>query len=91
MCKELTVISIFLLGLLADVLWFWQKIEVRPNLFLQLALAIFLLTAIALIGKKFLSKYLVLPQKFSPVLIWKFDRLKFQPNLLKRQKLGIKV
>ena len=91
MCKELTVISIFLLGLLADVLWFGQKIEVRPNLFLQIALAIFLLTFIALIGKKFLSKYLLLPQKFPLVSIWKFDRLKFQPNFLKRQKLATKV
>ena len=91
MCKELTVISIFLLGLLADVLWIGQKSELGFNLFFQFGLAIFLLTIIVIVTKKFLSKYLISRPKFSRALILKCFRLKFQPNLLKRQTSAPKV
>ena len=91
MCKELTVISIFLLGLLADILWIGQKSELGFNLLLQFGLAIFLLTIIVIVAKKFLLKYLISHRKFSLFSIWKCFRLKFQSNLLKRQTSAPKV
>jgi hypothetical protein len=85
MCKELTIISIFLLGFLADVLWFGQTVELRLTFFLQLGLAIFLLTFIYFTGKKYLTKHFGLRPKFSPVSIWKFDRSGFRFGFWKRQ------
>ena len=74
MCKELTVISIFLLGLLADILWIGQKTELGFNLLLQSSLAVFLIILIMVAAKKFLSKYQNLRPKFSRASVWKFDR-----------------
>ena len=91
MCKELTVISIFVLGLLADGLWLGQNVKLGINLFLQIGLAMFLLILIAIVTKRFLSKYVNLRPKFSPFSIWKCFHLKFQSNLLKRQTSATKV
>lgn len=85
MCKELTVVTIFLLGLLADILWF----EITPDFgfifFLQIGLAIFLLTFIILAGKKYLIKRFYLRPKSLSASTWKFDRLRFLHGFWKRQ------
>ncbi len=85
MCKELTVISVFLLGLLADVLWFGQTADFSPIFFLQLGLVILLLTFIYLIGKKYLTKHFGRRLKFSLASIWRCFRLEFRLGLWKRQ------
>ena len=91
MCKELTIISIFLLGLLADILWFGQTYEFGKLFLVQISLALFIMTFIVAIGKKFLSKYPSLNRRFSLVLPLRFDRLRFQPNLWKRQTSSTEV
>lgn len=57
MRKEWTIISILLLGLIADILWIGQNTELNLNSFLQIGLAVLLLGFIYLIARKFLSKH----------------------------------
>lgn len=85
MCKELTVSAILLLGLLAD--FFWMQIDpiLSYKLFLQLGIALFLLTMISLVGKRFLARHFSLSLQFSPVWILKYFRLRFRPDFWKRQ------
>lgn len=85
MCKELTVLAIFSLGLLADFLWFQITQTFNYILLLQISLALFLLTFIVLVGKKYLARRFHLHPKFSLVSILRFDRSGLQPELWKRQ------
>ncbi len=85
MCKELTVMAIFCLGLVADALWVRLTQTFDYILLMQVGIAIFLLTFIVLVGKKYLTRHFYLRPKFSPVSIWKFDRLQFRFGFWKRQ------
>lgn len=87
MCKELTVIWIFSLGLLADFLWFQITQTFDSILLLQISLALFLLTFIVLVGKRFLARRFSLRWRFLPVSAWKFDRSGFRSGFWKRQTL----
>lgn len=85
MCKELTIISIFLLALLVDGLWFWQMPLSSPSLFALAGMAIFLLISIFLTGRKYLENRFGLSLRSLLALFWRFARLGFQPGLWKRQ------
>lgn len=85
MCKELTVLAIFCLGLVADALWIRITQTFDYILILQIGLALFLLTFIVLVGKKYLARRFYLRPKFSLVSVWKSDRLRFRSGFLKRQ------
>lgn len=85
MCKELTVIWVFLLGLLADLLWFRITQTFGSILLLQIGLALFLIIFIVLVGKKFLTRRFSLRPKFLFVSDWKYFRSGFQLDFWKRQ------
>lgn len=87
MGKELTIISVFLLGLTADILWFWNTADLGVKSFVQLGLALFLLTFIVLAARKYLSKHWRLRPKFSLASILQRVRLRFRFGLWKRQTL----
>lgn len=91
MCKELTVFAIFCLGLLADFLWFRITQTFDFILLLQIGLAVFLLTFIVIVGKRFLTRHFSLRRKFSLVSIWKLRRSGFRLGFWKRQTLLPKV
>jgi len=102
MCKELTVISVFILGLLADILCFNQTID-NPGsstLFftLEIFAAVFCVFLIYFFMKRIvirrsqsLGKTRILRLRFSPVSLWKFDRSEFQPSFLERQTSSTEV
>lgn len=85
MCRELTVISIFLMGLLADFLLFQINPLWGSAFYLQIGIALFLLIIISLVGKRFLARRFSLSLKFLPVWILKWCRLGFRPDFWKRQ------
>jgi len=85
MCKELTILAIFLLGLLADYLWFQITKTFDSIFFLQIGLALFLLIFIILVGKKYLARRFSLRRKFSLASALKYFRLGFRPDFWKRQ------
>jgi len=85
MRRELTVISVLLLGLLADSLFFLQTPELGFNSLFQLGLAIFSVTFIVIAGKKYLAGRFYLDPKFSLFSIWKYFRSRFRPEIWKDQ------
>lgn len=85
MYKELTVISIFLLGLIADCVWFQITDGFGFIFLLQIGLALFLLTFIVVIGKKYLTRRFYLSPRFSLASALKYFRLGFRPDYKTRQ------
>lgn len=65
MCKELTILAIFLLGLLADYLWFQITKTFDSIFFLQIGLALFLLIFIACRKKISGKAFLFAPEIFT--------------------------
>ena len=87
MCKELTVLAIFLLGLLADYLWFRITHEFGSILLVQIGLALILIALCVLVGKRFLARRFSLRLKFSLAYALKRFRSGFQLGFWKRQTL----
>lgn len=80
MRKELTIVVIFLLGLLADTIWLINSVRFGKLIYVQIIAGLILLSFILLVGKKYLVKHLGLRRKFSTVSVWKFVRSGFQPR-----------
>jgi len=91
MCKELTVVWIFSLGVLADFLWFQNTATFSFIFYLQFALALFLLAFIVLAGRKYLARRFRLFPKFSLALAWKHFQLGFRLGQEARQTLWPKA
>ena len=100
MSKEMTVLLIGILSLLADFLCVAATIQ-NPHLFTERGLAAiftleiltagfclfliyFLAKRIVIKRRRFLPTAARLHSRFSPVLFWRFDRLKFPPRFWKR-------
>jgi len=85
MRKEITMLCIFSLGILADFLWFQTTRDFGFVFLLQTGLALLLLGLIVLVGRRYLAKRSFSRPKFSPASTLRFDRSKFRSEPARRR------
>lgn len=85
MCKELTVLAVFLLGLLADALWLINSAQFGKMIFVQIGISLILLSFILIVVRKYLSRRFYLRRKSSDVSASRLVRSKFLLDFWKRQ------
>lgn len=85
MCKEITIILVFGLGLLADFLWFQLTQTLGLVFIFQIVSAMLMIFFTFLAGKRYFAKHLYSYRKNSSFPTWKRFRLGSRTDLWKRQ------